>query len=74
MSLVSPPKRRIRRPPKGPDTETPVEKETIRRLRRIESRLVSLMKHEGMTHDGRAPLPEGHHEDIEHAPPKPDHD
>ena len=29
----------------------------IQRMTRLESRLVQLMKHQGMTTDGRAPLP-----------------
>lgn len=35
----------------------PMRDEVLRRLARIESRLVQLMKHEGMTSDGRSPLP-----------------
>lgn len=41
-----------RRPPRNPMLE-----EALRRLARVESRLVQLMKHQGMTSDGRAPLP-----------------
>jgi hypothetical protein len=38
--------------------------EILNRLRRIESRVVQLMMHEGMTSDGRNPLPDIHHTDL----------
>lgn len=34
--------------------------EVVTRLARLESRLVQLMKHQGMTDDGRKPLPTDH--------------
>lgn len=38
----------------------PPKDEVISRLKRIESRIVQLMKHVGMVSDGRNPLPEEH--------------
>ena len=35
----------------------PTLEHIMRRLARVESRLVQLMKHQGMTHDGTADLP-----------------
>lgn len=42
----------IAQPPRGPTLA-----DVLRRLARVESRLVQLMKHQGMTHDGAADLP-----------------
>jgi hypothetical protein len=44
-------------PPCTPPPE-PEKADVVRRLTRIESKLVQLMKHSGMTTDGRAPLHE----------------
>lgn len=41
------------RPPKGPTMA-----DVMRRVTRIESRLVQLMKHQGMKDDGHSELPE----------------
>lgn len=51
MNQLKQPKLSIK-PPRGPTLA-----EVMRRLVRMESRLVQLMKHQGMAHDGTADIP-----------------